>query len=162
MRRRSYRLEQSKREDGMWYLDDRASNHMTGERSYFSELNENIKGRVNFGYGSCVDISGKGWILFEAETREHKLLTDIYSIPELRSNILSLWQAIEQGFDVKMRDNYLTLKDPNRRLLVKVLRLPKQMYKLRFEGGWPACLHTRMEEETWRCHARLVHISLKL
>ncbi|WZZ61775.1 hypothetical protein YC2023_061882 [Brassica napus] len=32
----------SKREDGMWYLDNGASNHMTGERSYFSELNESI------------------------------------------------------------------------------------------------------------------------
>ena len=62
----------------MWYLDNGASNHMTGERSYFSELNESIKGKVKFGDGSCVDNNGKGSILFEAKTTEHKLLTDIY------------------------------------------------------------------------------------
>ena len=58
-----------------------------------------------------------------------------------------------------MRDNYLTLKDPNGRLLVKVLR--SRLYKLRLEVGRPACLHTRMEEDTWRWHARLGHISFK-
>ena len=60
-----------------------------------------------------------------------------------------------------MRDNYLTLKDPNGRLLAKVLRLPNRLYKLRLEVGRPACLHTRMEEDTWRWHARLGHISFK-
>lgn len=83
------KLETDKKEDGVWYLDNGASNHMTGERSYFSEINENIKGKVKFGDGSFVDISGKASILFEAKTGEHKLLTDIYFIPELRSNILS-------------------------------------------------------------------------
>ena len=115
-------LVQSKQEDGMWYLDNGASNHMTGGRSYFSELNESIKGKVKFGDRSCVDINGKGSILFEAKTGEHRLLTDIYYIPDLRSNILSLGQATEQGCDVRIRDNYLTLKDPNGRLLAKVLR----------------------------------------
>ncbi|XP_013639472.1 PREDICTED: uncharacterized protein LOC106344698 [Brassica oleracea var. oleracea] len=121
-------LVQSKREGGMWYLDNGANNHITGERSYFCELNESIKGKVKFGDGSCVDINGKGSILFEAKTWEHRLLTDIYYIPDLKSNILSLGQATEQGCDVRMRDNYLTLKDPNGRLLAKVLRSPNRMY----------------------------------
>lgn len=51
--------ESSKKEEGIWYLDNGASNHMTGERSYFSELNEKIKGKVKFGDGSCVSINGK-------------------------------------------------------------------------------------------------------
>ena len=53
-------IEQNNREEGMPYLDNGASNHMTGERSYFYELSENIKGKVvKFGDGSCVDINGK-------------------------------------------------------------------------------------------------------
>ncbi|XP_013633013.1 PREDICTED: uncharacterized protein LOC106338623 [Brassica oleracea var. oleracea] len=154
-------LVQSKREDGMWYFDNGASNHMKGERLYFSEINESIKGKVKFRDGSCVNINGKGSILFETKTGEHRLLTDIYYIPDLRSNILSLRQATEQGCDVRMRDNYLTLTYPNGRLLAKVLRLLNRLYKLRLEVGRPACLHTRMEEDTWRWHARFGHISFK-
>ena len=122
--------EASKKEEGIWYLDNGASNHMTGERSYFSELNEKIKGKVKFGDGSCVSINGKGSILFEAKTGEQKLLRDIYFIPELKSNILSLRQATEQGCEVRMKDDYLTLQDPNGRLLVKVPRSPNRLYKI--------------------------------
>ncbi|XP_013623877.1 PREDICTED: uncharacterized protein LOC106329780 [Brassica oleracea var. oleracea] len=155
------RLESDTKEDGVWYLDNGASNHMTGERCYFSEMNENIKGKVKFGDGSFVDISGKGSILFEAKTGEHKLLTDIYYIPELRSNILSLGQATEQGCDVRMKDNYLTLKDPEGRLLVKVMRTANRLYKLKLQVLRATCLHTRLEEEPWRWHARLGHVNFK-
>lgn len=36
-------LEPSKTENGMWYLDNGANNHMTGEKWYFLELNEVLK-----------------------------------------------------------------------------------------------------------------------
>ena len=154
-------LDPSKKEDGVWYLDNGASNHMTGERSYFSELNENIKGKVKFGDGSCVDINGKGSILFEGKTGEQKLLTDIYYIPDLRSNILSLGQATEQGCDIRMKENYLTLRDPSGRLLVKVLRTTNRLYKIPLKVGRPYCLLSKLNEEPWRWHARLGHISFK-
>ena len=154
-------LDISKKEEGVWYLDNGASNHMTGERGYFSELNQNIKGRVKFGDGSCVDIDGKGSILFEAKTGEQRLLTDIYYIPDLRSNILSLGQATEQGCDVRMKDDYLTLRDSNGRLLTKVLRTPNRLYKIPLKIGQPNCLLTKLKEEPWRWHARLGHISFK-
>ncbi|XP_076922505.1 uncharacterized protein LOC143584309 [Bidens hawaiensis] len=51
-------------EDDVWYLDNGESNLMTGNRSYFLELNENITGRVKFGDGSSVQIKGKGSIYF--------------------------------------------------------------------------------------------------
>ena len=109
-------------EEGIWYLDNGASNHMTGKRHYFSELNEKIKGQVKFGDGSSVEIEGKGSILFQSKTGEQKLVTNIYFIPNLQSNILSLGQATEVGCDVRMRQDYLTVHDPSGRLLVRVSR----------------------------------------
>ncbi|XP_076949889.1 uncharacterized protein LOC143622671 [Bidens hawaiensis] len=41
-------LETEKVEEGTWYLDNGASNHMTGNQLYFSELNNNIS-RLNSG-----------------------------------------------------------------------------------------------------------------
>ncbi|XP_076913584.1 uncharacterized protein LOC143572260 [Bidens hawaiensis] len=73
-----------------WYLDNGASNHMTGNKSFFSELNNRVTGKIKFGDDSYVDISGKGSILFETKSGEHRLLTDVYFIPSLRSNIISL------------------------------------------------------------------------
>ncbi|XP_071740096.1 uncharacterized protein [Rutidosis leptorrhynchoides] len=38
----------------MWYLDNGASNHMTGRRDAFADLDENVKGEVRFGDDSKV------------------------------------------------------------------------------------------------------------
>ena len=70
-------------------------------------------------------------------------------------------QATEQGYDVRMKNNFLTLRDPEGRLLVKVLRSANWLYKLKLQVGRATCLHARMEEEPWRWHARLGHISFK-
>ncbi|GJZ61361.1 zinc finger, CCHC-type containing protein [Tanacetum coccineum] len=46
----------------MWYLDNGASNHMTGTKSHFRDINESVTGRIRFGDGSYVQIKGKGSI----------------------------------------------------------------------------------------------------
>nr|GEU44449.1 zinc finger, CCHC-type [Tanacetum cinerariifolium] len=45
--------------DSLWYLDNGASNHMTGIREYFKELDEKVGGKVRFGDGSYIEIKGK-------------------------------------------------------------------------------------------------------
>ncbi|CAA7036532.1 unnamed protein product [Microthlaspi erraticum] len=141
------KYETEKGEEGIWYLDNGASNHMTGVRSFFSELNENVKGKVKFGDGSCVDIGGKGSILFQGKTGVENLLTDIYFIPELKSNILSLGQATEYACDVRMREDYLTLHDPSGILLISVKRSPNRLYKINLKTGKSSCLQSRIELE---------------
>ena len=47
----------------LWYLNNGASNHMTGDRSLFQELDEKISGKIKFGDGSTVQIKGKGSML---------------------------------------------------------------------------------------------------
>ncbi|KAD4586312.1 hypothetical protein E3N88_23913 [Mikania micrantha] len=53
-------------------LDNGASNHMTGNREFFSELIEKT-GRVKFGDGSAVDIKGKGAALMKAKRTQNRL-----------------------------------------------------------------------------------------
>ncbi|XP_076884845.1 uncharacterized protein LOC143534160 [Bidens hawaiensis] len=75
--------ESGSNEQDLWYLDNAASNHMTGNLSFFSELNKRVGGKVKFGDGSYVDICGKWSILLVSKTGEQQLLTDIYYIPSL-------------------------------------------------------------------------------
>ena len=51
---------ENKVHSNLWYLDNGASNHMTGDRSKFKVLDESIVGQVRFGDGSSVSIKGKG------------------------------------------------------------------------------------------------------
>jgi hypothetical protein len=73
-----------------WYLDSSASNHMTGSKTAFSELNGSITGTVKFSDGSRVVIQGRDTIIFRCRNNEHHALTDVYYILQLRSSIVSL------------------------------------------------------------------------
>ena len=61
-----------------WYLDSGASNHMTGSKDSFSELDDDVTGTVKFGDGSRVAIRGRGTIIFRCQNREHRALMDVY------------------------------------------------------------------------------------
>ncbi|XP_024004054.1 uncharacterized protein LOC112081512 [Eutrema salsugineum] len=67
--------------DDMWYLDNGASNHMTGNRQCFSSIDETITGKVRFGDDSHIDIKGKGSIVFLSKKGGKKTLTNVYFIP---------------------------------------------------------------------------------
>ncbi|XP_022007580.1 uncharacterized protein LOC110906812 [Helianthus annuus] len=133
----------------VWYLDNRESNHINENKSFFSELNERITGRVRFADGLCAGISGDGSILLEGKTSEQHLTTDIYFIPDLRSNIISLGQVTEHGYDIHMKGEYLTMRDRTGTLLMKVPRMKKRLYKIILKIGNPACLYAKLEDDAW-------------
>ncbi|GKB55114.1 uncharacterized mitochondrial protein-like protein [Tanacetum coccineum] len=122
-------------EDDVWYFDNGTSKHMTSNYSYFSELNENITRRVRFENGSCVSINGKGSILLQGKNEEQKLLKDVYYIPAIRSNVISLGQATISGYDISIRGDFLTMRDSWGSLLIKVTRSANRLYKDQLKVG---------------------------
>ncbi|XP_076918167.1 uncharacterized protein LOC143578479 [Bidens hawaiensis] len=136
-------------EQDLWYLDNGASNHMTGNVSFFSELNKRVGGKVKFGDGSYVDICGKRSILLVGKTGKQQLLTDIYYIPSLQSNIISFGQATESGCDIRMKDDYLLMYDDQGKLLMRVTRSKNRLYTIKLKTGKPVCLQARIDNENW-------------
>jgi hypothetical protein len=142
-----------------WILDTGATNHMTGARSTFSELDKEIRGTVRFGDGSVVGIEGRGTVLFTCRSGEHQELREVYHIPQLKANIISLGQLEEDGFKILMEDGFLRIWDEQRRLLTKVSRGPSRLYMLSLNIVRPVCLAARNTEEAWWWHARLGHLA---
>ncbi|CAA7042014.1 unnamed protein product [Microthlaspi erraticum] len=126
-----------------------------------TKMDETITGKVRFGDDSRVDIRGKGYILFTNKDGERKILTDVYYIPDLRSNIISLGQATESGCHVSMKENYLTVHDREGKLLVKANREKNRLYKVLMEVESTKCLQAEALNDSTRWHARLGHIGIE-
>lgn len=95
---------------------------MMGDKRYFSDLDNTITGKVRFGDDSMIDIKVKGTISFTDMNGESRKMTDVYYIPDLRSNIISIGQATEAGCDIRMRGEQLTMHDQRGKLLVNASR----------------------------------------
>lgn len=112
------KLDANETRQDMWYLDNGASNHMTGDRRYFSVLDSTITGKVRYGDDSRINIKGKGTISFTDMNGEPRKMADVYYIPDLRSNIISLGQATEAGCEIRLKGDHLTMHDQQGKLLV--------------------------------------------
>nr|KAJ0225396.1 hypothetical protein LSAT_V11C100018330 [Lactuca sativa] len=131
----------------VWYLDNGASNHMIGEEEKFREIDKTIKGYVRFGDGSKVRIEGKGAILFLCKNGEQRLLQEVYYIPSLCDNIISLGQLAEEGDKILMHGAFLWIHDRTGRLLMKVTRSANRLYKIALNEIEGKCLLGSEENE---------------
>jgi hypothetical protein len=146
---------------GVWYLDTCANSHMTGTRDSFVTLDESIKGSVRFGDGSLVTIAGKGNVLFRCSDGNQRILADVFFIPKLCTNIISLEQLDENGCKSVIEGGFLCVFDQQRRLLVRVKRAANRLYSLNLNITAPVCLLAKVDDPTWLWHARLGHLHFR-
>lgn len=52
----------------LWYLDTGCSNHMSGDKTIFSSLDESYRDQVKFGNNTKVSVMGKGQVCQPEET----------------------------------------------------------------------------------------------
>nr|GEW99430.1 zinc finger, CCHC-type [Tanacetum cinerariifolium] len=147
--------------DSLWYLDNGASNHMTGVREHFKELNEKVSGKVRFGDGSYIEIKGIGSILIECEDEKQRIISHVYYIPSLKSNLLSLGQFTKIGCKVVMEDDKLQLYDMDNKIFMEVTRQRNRLYKASLRIGTHVCILANLNDTTWLWHARLGHLNFE-
>ncbi|RZB46593.1 Heparanase-like protein 2 [Glycine soja] len=85
-----------------WYLDTGASNHMCSDQSMFVEINEATTCDVSFGDDSKIPVKGK--ILIRLKNGSHQFISNVYYVPNMKNNILSLGQLLEKGYDIHLKD----------------------------------------------------------
>ncbi|XP_027359769.1 uncharacterized protein LOC113868411 [Abrus precatorius] len=75
-----------------WFLDSGCSNHMTGNKLWFTEVKEEGFSRsVKLGNNTTMAVTAKGSIQVQINGTSH-VITDVYYVPELKTNLLSLGQ----------------------------------------------------------------------
>jgi hypothetical protein len=150
----------------VWYLDNGASNHMTGDRQKFRDIDSTVSGKVTFGDGSTIEIQGRGSILLQGISGDQWLLYDVYFIPKLRSNLVSLGQLTEIGHRVVMDEDLIEVSEKNpERVTMRVQRTANRLYKIELKPVHPVCMLANVGDVSWLWHGRLGHVifqSLKM
>lgn len=148
-------------ESSIWYLDNGPSNHMTGQRSKCKDMDEGVIGEVKFGDGSTLKIQGKGSVHFTTDDGKDCVLKEVYFIPSLCNNIISLGQLSESGSKIVIKGEYLWIYNEKNVLIMKVKRSMNRLYKVVIKDTRGTCLLTKADEMTWLWHSRLGHVNFQ-
>ncbi|XP_074327778.1 uncharacterized protein LOC141665692 [Apium graveolens] len=147
-----------KSKKNVWYLDPGASNHMPGHKELFMEIDDTIGGEVTFGDSSKIPVKGKGTVTIMSNKGEKKYINDVYYIPALKYNIISLGQLVEKGYNIQMQDNSLIIRNQARELIANVEMSKNHLFTLDMQTNVQKCLKSVMKNDSWLWHLRDGHL----
>lgn len=130
----------------IWFLDTGCSNHMCGEKKWFSDLEEGYKHTVKLGDNSKMLVVGRGNVKLETEGASH-IITNVYYIPELKNNLISNGQLVERGMLVLIQREACKLYHPESGLIMKSVMTSNRMFVIK----------AKMMAHLWHC--RYGHLS---
>jgi hypothetical protein len=84
----------------LWLLDSGCRNHMTGNKDLLSCIDSSISSDITHGNDYLVKVQGKGTVPILTKQNIKKDINNVYHVPDLKHNFLSVKQLIEHGYKV--------------------------------------------------------------
>ncbi|GMJ16120.1 hypothetical protein HRI_005281200 [Hibiscus trionum] len=114
----------------LWYIDTGCSSHMCGDRSTFSELDETFRTTVKLGDDSFVSVQGRGKVKIQTKLTFVQSISDVFYVPNLKTNLLSVGQLQGKGYEVIFKDGLCKIQDCNLGLIAKVTMTANKLFPL--------------------------------
>jgi len=158
---------QGARRGDVWFVDSGCSNHMCGERGMFSSLDTGFTHNVKLGNNHKLMVGGKGVVKIMLKGISY-VINDVYYIPELKNNLLSVGQLQERGLDVLFKGgdrNTCSIFHPSRGKIAESVMSANRMFILLGESNdrtkEERCLQVDISDKTELWHQRYGHLSYK-
>ncbi|GKU96986.1 hypothetical protein SLEP1_g10166 [Rubroshorea leprosula] len=142
----------------VWYLDTGCNNHMCGDKSAFSDLDESCQDKVKFGDNSTIAVKGRGKVTIRAKDNSIQTISNVLYVPNLKSNLLSLGQLQEKGYEILIKDGVCQIRDSKLDLIAKVKMTRNRLFPLYVQTTNLSCLSARLKDTTWLWHCRFGHL----
>eukprot|EP00253_Pinus_taeda_P005652 PITA_05652 len=146
----------------VWFLDNGASFHMTGDRDLFSDLDEKDLGvHIEMGDDGRYNATSISTISFERESGKRFVLKEMMHVLGLKKNLISVATLEDKGYGVVLCEGKAFLRSKTTRETRKIGVRVKNLYQLHVDGcAAMACkaegVVSRDDGELW--HRRLGHL----
>jgi sarcosine oxidase delta subunit len=116
----------------LWLLDNGCNNHMTSNKDLLSCMEFSILSDITLGDDSLVKVQGKGTVPILTKKDVKKDIHDVYHVPDLKHNMLSVGQLVEHGYKVLFEGASCRIyeKPPNRKLIYEIHMTRNIMFPL--------------------------------
>ena len=148
----------------VWFLDSGCSNHMCGDKSWFSSFDQQFRHSVKLGNNASLGVVGKGNVSLRVNGRLHTI-SDVYFVPDLKSNLVSLGQLLMKGCEVLMKEGVCKLYHPELGLIMESEMTKNKLFKISAiktaASGVVECHKISETEDLQLWHRRYGHLNHK-
>ncbi|XP_047316797.1 uncharacterized protein LOC124920363 [Impatiens glandulifera] len=157
-----------KRRD-VWFIDSGCSNHMCRDKDMFSSLDLTFSHLVKLGNNNRMQVSGKRVVKLELGGIVYGI-GDVYFIPDLKNNLLSVGQLQEKGLTVLFQGKLCNIYHPQRGLIAQNEKSANRMFTIvskspsvnnvqQERSKEVNCFHTNGDDLSKLWHQRYGHLS---
>jgi len=132
---------------------------MCGMKEAFVDIDESYKGNITFGDLSQRPVEGRGRILIELKNDEQKFISEVFYVPDMKNNILSLGHFLEKGFEVQMKDKNLKIFDEFGVAIASVKMTKNRMFPLDLSIYLSKCFKAEIFNMMNLWHLRYGHLN---
>ncbi|PKI79000.1 hypothetical protein CRG98_000641 [Punica granatum] len=116
----------------------------------------NLKSNVMFR-----PMKGKGDVIFELNNGKQLCIFDVYYVPNIKSNLLSIGQLLERGYNINMKDSALSIRDKNNKLITHVSMTKNRMFPLKLSVNEANCLKVTTLDASTLWHLLYEHLNFE-
>ena len=149
----------------MWFLDSGCSNHMTGDKHWFIQLDESFRQVVKLGNDTKMAVMGKGNIKFRVNGTS-QVISDVFYLPDLKNNLLSIGQLQEHNLGILIQNGECRIYHHERGLIMQTRMLANRMFiilaeRIKSQEPISACFKATTKSQTNLWHRRYGHLHFK-
>jgi hypothetical protein len=115
---------------------------MCGDNAMFYELNKEFRQLVKLGNNTRMTVLGKGKVELYLDGIHH-VVTDVFYVPELKNNLLSVGQLQEKGLAILIKSGTCKIYHPMRGMIIQTMMTINRMFVLmaRAQVKDASCFH---------------------
>ena len=132
---------------------------MCGDKKAFSELDESFRNIVKFGDNSIVLVLGKGRVTIQTKGNSTHTISNVLFVPDLKTNLLSVGQLLEKGYELSIKDGTCRIQDVDIGLIAQVNMTANQMFPLYLQNTTHSCFSGKLKDVSWLWHFRYGHLN---
>ncbi|XP_070664442.1 uncharacterized protein [Malus domestica] len=121
-------------------------------------------GQVRIGDDRAYKIEGIGEVSFKSKSGTIEKVSEVYYVPGLKSNLLSMGHLLRKGYDIRLRGDFCVLKKEDK-FVAKVGLAANNLFPLKLQTTKLSCFVSAEKEVSKLWHDRYGHLnygSLKL
>lgn len=86
-------------------------------------------------------------------------ISNVLFVPELKTNLLSVGQLQERGYEIIIKDGVCRIKDEKLGLVTEIAMTANRMFPLRLHSSSQTCFSAKLKDEAWLWHFRYGHLN---
>ena len=102
-----------------WYIDTGFSNHLNGNKKLLVDFDSRKSTKIICDGDKYLNAEGMGNVRIILNNGKAAVIQNVWYVPGMKSNLMSMGQLVEKGFSVTIKANLLKLYDYNHKLIIE-------------------------------------------